>query len=181
MVFESNGVMWVIILFLLFIPGLCGVLAAYFAIRQPISKEIHAQIREALDNPGAPRVDPFTKQPIVLPDNSATALLRNHYTIGELATVDVPGGLQRLTMWLYGRLAASMGVSVVLFVIMGVTGLEYVVTIGCLFLAVLVVMVPWDGLRLRILLTKGDTVASGEVVKAQEMEVAVDHEVAADK
>ena len=41
------------------------------------------------------------------------------------------------------------------------------------FLAVLVVMVPWDSLRLRILLTKGGTVAAGEVVKVQELEVAV--------
>ena len=170
---QSEGVMWVIILFLLFIPGLCGLLAAYFAVRQPITKEIHAQIREALDNPGAPRIDPFTKQPIVLPDNSDTALVRQHYTSGELVTADGPDGIKRLTMWLYGRLALSMGVSTVLLVIMGVTGLEYVVTIGCLFLAVLVVMVPWDSLRLRILLTKGGTVAAGEVVKVQELEVAV--------
>jgi len=153
---QSPAVLWAITMFLTGLPGLCGLVAGFFAFRQLITPSIHASIRAQLDAPAATiRTDPFTQTPMNLPANSADSIVREHYAHSELVAAG-GSGLAHLKLRIGGQLLLWLAVIGGLLGAMAASGTETVVTIGCLFLMALFVLVPWDGARFYLLLSKGD-------------------------
>ena len=148
---QSVAVLWLINLFMMGLPGVLGLLAAFFARSQLITEAHHRSIREQLaDTSGKPRVDPLSGERIRLPTNSERDLLLEHWSVSELAHVRA-GGLRRLRRVVGARLGLWTALLVGLLVAMATSGSEYVVTLGCLVLAVVFVLLPWDAVRVRLL------------------------------
>jgi len=156
---QDDGVLWTIIIFMLGIPGVLGLLAAYFATKQLITHEMHEVIRKqvAATKAGGDSkcVDPITHEPCVLPGNTEADLMLEHWSPKELAHAR-KGGLKRLQYYVGGRLGLWVALTAILLSLMGVVsgdGQLYVVTLGFLALAVLFVLIPWDCVKLHLLFT----------------------------
>jgi len=158
---QSDGVLWTIQLFMLGLPGLLGLLAGVFASRQLITPAIHKQIHDQLGEaatPGAPaggRIDPFTREGLSMPENTADSLLLEHLAPGEIKLA-TPSSIRKLRLLIGGRLSVWVVLIAILIAVMGATAIEELVTIGCLLLMVLFVLVPWDGKRFWLVTTKGE-------------------------
>jgi len=149
---QPVPVLWLINFFMMIFPGVLGVIAAFFAHKQVITEQIHAEIRCQLPDigTGKPRIDPLTGKDIHVPTNTPKDLMLEHWSANELKYVR-DGGLRRLRQLVGGRLLLWTTITVGLLVAMGVTMIEHVVTLGCLILALMFLLMPWDALRLRLL------------------------------
>jgi len=153
---QRSEVLWLIALFMMGLPGLLALVGAYFAARQLITPPVHERIRAQLAAPaGTSRVDPFSGKPFDLPANTDESLVLEHWAPSELEHAR-RGGLPRLQSVVTTRL---MGWCVIIAAIGGVMGVtegstrENAVTLGCLGLALLFVLIPYDAARLSLLLS----------------------------
>ena len=121
------------------LPGLLGLLAGVFASRQLITPAIHKQIHDQLGEaatPGAPaggRIDPFTREGLSMPENTADSLLLEHLAPGEIKLA-TPSSIRKLRLLIGGRLSVWVVLIAILIAVMGATAIEELVTIGCLLL-----------------------------------------------
>ena len=145
---QNDAVVWWINIFFLLIPGICGLIAAYYAKRQLITGEVHETIRKGLLPDATQRIDPFTNSEIRIPQNTPGSLLLEHYAADEVAMLSKPDGLTALKKWVQTRLGGFVGVLMTLIAVMAATGgLEDLVTLGCLACMFLMVLIPWDAYR----------------------------------
>ena len=152
---QPEGVQWIFRFFFVGLPALFFLVAAIPAAAAPINEKVHAAIlkelkRRALD--GGAATDPLSGAPLPLPGNSAAELFEEHFTAAELDAAANRRGVHTLRSLVGRRLAASIGALLVLVAAMVASGgEEAVVTFGCLLLAVVFILIPWDGGRLRLL------------------------------
>jgi len=157
---QSASVLWMINLFMMGVPGVLGLLAAYFAFQQVITVTMQQRIRalitereKGLGGTGAPVVvDPVTGRLLVLPSNTPTELMFEHWSAAEMERVQA-GGVGRLRQLITLRLVGWLTLLAAVVGAMAATRIEYIVTLGCLVLAVLFVLIPWDAKRLHVLLS----------------------------
>ena len=175
---QNDGVLAVIQIFFLIIPGLCGVMASVYAARQLITADVHKEIRAAIDTPGSERIDPFTKRAVTPPSNSKASLVLEHFAKDEQALLKEANGPTRLRSRVMSRLGVSAAVIACLVALCAITADETVVTLACMLLAVLFVLVPWDAVRLHV--AKGDDFEQACAANGQ-VELTTTTEPAADK
>ena len=154
---------------MLVLPGALALVATLPAARLPITARVHAMISATLakrhaasdapshsDGHSAQRLadvdagaelDPLTGHRVALPSNSATEHFRDHFSASEWArSRGAVGGLRAIVGVRLGVWACAV---IALVAAMAASADESVVTIGCLGMSVLLVLIPWDVLRLR--------------------------------
>jgi len=160
---QNDAVYWVTAIFFCLVPGLSGLAAIPAARRAVISKQQQAAIREGVAalraDPRAAVTDPITQQPLVRVSNAPDSLLEDHFTRFEWQTVARAGataGMRKLASYLTTRLGvacALFGGLLVANIALAASGdkraSETLLQVSFILLAVLLVLVPLDLLRLR--------------------------------
>ena len=155
---------------MLVLPGALALVATLPAARLPITARVHAMISATLakrhaasdapshsDDPqrpadadGGAELDPLTGRRVALPSNSAAEHFRDHFSPSEWARSR--GAVRGLRAIVGVRLGLWVCAVIALVSAMAASADESVVTIGCLGMSVLLVLIPWDVLRLRAIL-----------------------------
>jgi hypothetical protein len=147
---QGDAVQGLIALFFLAVPGALALVAALPASLMPITAHAHAAIRAAVaaraSSPGMVVYDPLDGKPVILPPNTPESFVLEHFSRHEWEAYGSVAGLKSV---LRSRLALWLSLVAVLLTLMVYSGVEAIVTMGCLALSALFVMVPWDAVRAR--------------------------------
>lgn len=147
---QNSGVRWVTALFMFGIPGVCGLLAIFPIRRAVITSEQHAAILAAIAvlkrDPSAHVVDPLTGGPLKRQAETTESMHSEQFSAWErmLAQPDP----RRLSAYLGGRLALYSAVIIGFTIATAVAYSDSLLQVFLWVLAFLIVLVPFDGLRL---------------------------------
>ena len=148
--------MWVVRFFLFMLCSLC--LIAVFALTKlyPITRAVHTKILDATEalDAGGTVDDPVTGKKITRKVDTPNALQLEHFTAAESKASGT------LVMRLGLRLFLWVGIFVAFVIAMAVTtgsAQQYIVSVCAICCSAIFVLVPYDGVRLRVamLLSKG--------------------------
>lgn len=159
---QNAEVRWVTSFFMFGLPGLCALLAI-FPIRQAaISKQQHEVITKGIAvlkaNPNGAFRDPITGKMVVRPHDNKTSLFVEQFTYWEWNLARHGMALHRLKAYLCGRLGMYVMACVILIVLnlsVGSDAIDTTLQISFWFVAILIVLIPIDALRLNSVLSQG--------------------------
>ncbi|CAE8741045.1 unnamed protein product [Polarella glacialis] len=153
---QNDAVQLVIRVFFGGVPAICAFLMIIPAMKINITTTLHKAIMKEIqlraEDPDRICIDPFTGLQVILPTNSPPDLFKEHYSTWErrMATraQDVLGKLKQIVG---GQLFISFLVGVAILVGCSVSNDVTVATLGSLAMAVVFLIVPWNIVRLRLL------------------------------
>ena len=153
--YMNNDSQWVVKTFFLVLPGIMFMMAAIPSFKMKISNQIHKQIIYEIQKRseyGNSAIDPITRNIVATPADSERGLWVGHFSRSELYRF-TGNGLIALKNCIVCKCLLWLSIIISCLVAMILTnGNETIVTIGCLMLAALFILFPWDLLKLRQIL-----------------------------
>ena len=146
---SSDGVVWMIRIFLFGVLGVLFLVAVAGAYWYPLTQQKHQDIIAATEKiaAGGTADDPFTGEPVVRKSDTPEGLKLEHFSKKELESLGTLVGRVGTRMAIWG------GAILALVVAMASTQgdvQQYVVSLGAIICAALFILLPWDALRFNV-------------------------------